>query len=62
MDKPEAIWHISLDVCCPHCGEYVDLTDNSPDFWHGMEVGQHVEDYEACCPNCGKDFICDVIY
>jgi endogenous inhibitor of DNA gyrase (YacG/DUF329 family) len=64
---PEAQWNISLCVDCPHCGEFVDLTDHD-DFWDGRpftpcENGtDRTTDVEVECPECGETFACDFTY
>jgi hypothetical protein len=35
--KLYATWHIELNVHCPACREWVDLT-NCDDFWDGLKI------------------------
>lgn len=65
--NPVATWSISLDVDCPHCGQYVNLLD-APDFWDGREldVAEHnterSQDVEVFCPECAREFLVDLTY
>lgn len=67
IPKTTACWRISLDCDCPHCKEYVDLTDNS-DFWHDqdMQVGEHntmrSRNVKVYCPECYGEFLIDTEY
>ena len=67
MSNIPAVWNLTLNVECPKCGNYFDLTDQD-DFWvdakfgafeHGTEatVGLDVE-----CPECAHEFECDFVY
>ena len=55
-----ASWSISLDVDCPHCGHYFDITDS--DEWtlggyESIETAQREDlDLELICPKCEKEF------
>lgn len=66
MKKKHAIahWRISLNVSCPKCGHYFDLTDEA-DFWECSGVnhaGQEIEGYETECPECSHEFECEFVY
>ena len=63
-----ATWCIELTCHGPHCGEYVDLTEE-PDFWdgrHGLEFVEHgtprTTGMEVTCPNCGGEFKVNCTY
>lgn len=71
MDEPakpvDAFWSVSLDVDCPHCGQYVNLLDAS-DFWDGrpFDIAEHgtkrTKAVDLMCPECGKEITCDLQY
>lgn len=65
--KHYATWSLSLDVECPECGEYFDLTDDD-DFWDGgkMSCCEHntpsTTDVRIECPKCEHEFLVDFDY
>ncbi len=64
MSTVKAVWTIKLDVTCPRCEHYFDITDES-DFWEfaGIkQAGEEREGYETECPACSHEFKCDFVY
>ena len=63
--KVEAVWQISLDVECPECEEYQDLTEVD-EFWHDMLPIEHgtprSNEYEVCCSKCKHKFTACFVY
>lgn len=65
LKKTGAIWHITLNCDCPHCGENVDLLESS-NFWEdrkNLQVGEHNTpgscNVDVMCPECGEEFLID---
>lgn len=63
VGNPEAFWNFSLDMECPHCHEYVDLTE-ADDFWDGLrlQICEERDDLYVCCPNCHVEFLVNTRY
>jgi len=61
---PTAQWAISLDIYCPNCKSYVDLT-KAEDFWDGKPNDLsflNMKDNNVLCPECLESFQCDFEY
>lgn len=54
-----AWWHVSLDVDCPKCQQYIDILQTDE---YLCGDGFNIEsandiDFEAKCPECGHEFL-----
>jgi len=64
--KPvEAVWNVSICCDCPHCGEYVDLTDED-EFWlagvgYNLKIAE-TKTGSAWCPKCGEKIEVELVW
>lgn len=53
-----AEWNIDLNVTCPHCKHYFDVTDYMSISEIPCDVGKSSNGlcFDITCPECSKDF------
>lgn len=67
MSNTPAVWNLTLDVECPKCEEYFDLTGQD-DFWVDGRFGACEQGTPATrgvdveCPECHHEFKVDFEY
>lgn len=67
MCNTPAVWNLTLNVECPECEEYFDLT-NQDDFWVDARFGacEHqtpaTSGVDVECPECHHEFKVDFEY
>ena len=54
----DAEWDINLNVTCPHCEHYFDVTDLMSMSEIPCEVGHSTDNiqFDITCPECSRDF------
>jgi endogenous inhibitor of DNA gyrase (YacG/DUF329 family) len=61
MKKTTAQTTLEINTDCPHCGEFIDITDQAKDQLDD-DLRAHDIDCEITCPDCGKTFEVTEIY
>ena len=67
MRNVKATWYISVEGCCPNCGEVFDLIAEDEDFFSGgvelCEQGTECStNLDWSCKVCEHEFLVDLEY
>ncbi len=58
--RPAIITAVSLNVCCPYCGEPQPAPDNGSDAWMPSQVDPEAAKGSRTCVSCDKTFRIDI--